>query len=88
MIGPLYFRIEPLNCPPSSAGMYLVVWPDEDGNGRWCHNAHPDRRVTDSEAGDVLVHKRRQYRMLAVQRLGDWTGPWYPSVRRCVKARA
>ena len=64
--------------------MFLVVWPEGNGDGRWCHNSHPDRTVVESQAGDVLVHKRQQYRMLAVQRLGDWSGPWYPSVRERV----
>ena len=57
--------------PQSATGTYLVVWPEADGNGRWCHHAHPDRTVLDAQAGDVLVHKREQYRMLAVQRLAD-----------------
>ena len=81
---PLYFRIEPVTGPQLSAGMFLVVWPEENGNGRWCHNAHPDRTVVDAEAGDVLIHRRRQYRMLAVQRFNDCSGPWFDSVRECV----
>jgi len=76
---PLYFQIEPLT-GPQSANMYLVVWPESGGNGRWCHHSHPDRTVLDAQSGDVLVHKRRQYRMQRVQRFGDWRGPWYPSV--------
>ena len=44
----LYFRIEPLNGPRSSAGMFLVVWSEENGNGRWCHDAQPDRTVLDA----------------------------------------
>jgi hypothetical protein len=50
--------------------MYLVVLPDQNGNGRLCHHAHPDRTMLDAEAGDVLVHKRTPYRMLAVQPFG------------------
>lgn len=83
MNDPLYFRIQPLTGPQTSAGMYLVVWPESDGNGRWCHNARPERAVVDAQAGDVLVHKRRRFRMLAVQRMGDWNGAWYGSVREC-----
>ena len=66
---PLYFRIGPLNGPQSTAGMYLVVWPEADGNGKWCHNAHPDRMVLDAQAGDVLIHKRQQYRTLLIDNL-------------------
>lgn len=45
------------------------------------------RRLIGSEAGDVLIHKRQQYRMVAVQRFGDWRGPWFDSVRECVQSR-
>ena len=83
---PLYFRIQPLTGPQSSAGMFLVVWPEPDGNGRWCHHAHPDRTVLDAQAGDVLVHKRQRFRMLAVQRFNDWGGAWFGSVRECAHA--
>jgi len=61
---PLYFCLEPLDGPQSSAGMFLVVWPE----------ANPDRTMLDVQAGDVLVHKREQYRVVAVQRFNDWTG--------------
>ena len=85
---PLYFRIEPLDSPAPVAGMFLVCWPDANGDGRYLHNAHPDRRAIDSEAGDVLFHQQRQERnrMLAVQRFNDWNGPWFASVRECVRA--
>jgi len=53
-------------------------------HGRWSHNVRPDRRVVDSQAGDVLVHKRRQYSVLTVQRFNDWMGAWNPIVRECV----
>jgi hypothetical protein len=59
---PLYFRIEPLDTPAPAAGMFLVCWPEEHGDGRYLHNAHPDRRVIDSEAGDVLVLRRQRHR--------------------------
>jgi len=88
MCEPLYFHIEPLTGPQSPGGMFVVSGPEADGCGRWCHHSHPDRTVLDAQAGDVLVHKRRQYRMQAVQRPGDWRGPWYPSVRECTDARA
>jgi hypothetical protein len=81
----LYFRIEPINSPAPSAGMFIVCWPEANGDGRSLHNAHPGRRVIDSEAGDVLVHRQRQerYRMLAVQRFSDWNRPWFASVPEC-----
>ncbi|MFO1095054.1 MAG: hypothetical protein U0992_17370 [Planctomycetaceae bacterium] len=48
-------------------------------------NSHPDRRVADSVAGDVLVFdRRRKYRMLAVQRFGDGGDPWFDSVPECL----
>ena len=81
----LYFRIEPLNRPASPRGTFIVVWPLENGDGEYLHNAHPDRSVMDSQAGDVLVHRerRQQYRMVAVQRFGDWKGTWFTSVADC-----
>ena len=84
----LYFRIEPLDGPLPGAGMFVVVWPEENGDGKYLHNAHPDRRVIDSQAGDILVHreKRQRYRMVAVQKFGDWRGPWFTSVRECLSA--
>ena len=73
---PPYFHITPVDGPVPEAGMFIVCWPEQDGDGRYLHNAHPDRRVIDSEAGDVLVHQQRQerYRMLAVQRFNNWNG--------------
>ena len=68
--------------------MFLVVRPEENGNGHWCHHAHPDRTVVEALAGDVLIHKRRQYRVLVVQRFNDWQKPWFHSVQECVTARA
>ena len=41
---------------------------------------YPYRVMESNRAGDVLVHKRQQCRMVAVQRFNDWTGPWYSSV--------
>jgi hypothetical protein len=61
----LSLRVAPLNEPPAASGMYLVVGPEPDRNGKWRHNAHPDRTALNAQAGDVLVHKRRQYRMPA-----------------------
>ena len=80
---PLYLRIDPVDGPTPEACMFIVCWSEENGDERYLHNAHPDRRVIDSEAGDVLVHRQRQegYRMLAVQLFNDWNGPWFASVR-------
>jgi hypothetical protein len=72
---PLYFRIEPIDSPAPAAGTYVVCWPQENGDGKYLHNAHPDRRVIDSQARDVLVLRRQRYRMNAVQPFGDWKGP-------------
>ena len=85
---PLYFRIEPLDSPAPAAGMFIICWPEENGDGRYLHNAHPDRRVIDSEAGDMLVHRHRQerYRVLAVQKFNDWNGRWFGSVGECLGA--
>jgi hypothetical protein len=47
----LHLRVELLNAPASPAGMYLVVNPEHDSNGRWCHHSHPDRTVLDAVAG-------------------------------------
>ena len=88
MIRSLYFRIEPVNRPHPATNMFLVVWPEVDGNGSWCHHAHPDRTVLDAQVGDVLVHKRRRYRMLAVRRFNDWSGPWFDSVPACIRQGA
>ena len=84
----LYFEIAPLDRPPSEAGMFIVCWPLENGDGRYLQNAHPDKCILDSEAGDVLVHRQRgeQYRMVAVQQFGDWKGPWFRSVREVLEA--
>jgi len=80
---PLYFHIEPLTSPPPGGNTYVVVWPDRL---KGIDNAHPDRGVLDSVAGDVLVLRQERYRMLAVQRFNDWNGPWYESVRECMAA--
>ena len=74
-MSPLDFKIEPSGGPAPAAGMFIVCWPEANGDGRYLHNAHPDRRVIDSKAGDALVHRERRerYRMLAVQRFKDWT---------------
>ena len=80
---PLYFRIERLKGETSPAGMYLVVNPDQNGNGRWCHHSHPDRTVLDAVVGDVIVHKRTPYRVLAVQPFGYKNDQWFKSVQDC-----
>jgi len=77
-----YFQIEPLDRPSSGADTFPVVRPDQDGNGRWCHHSHPDSTVLDAEAGDVLVHKRTAYRVVAVQRYRN--DQWFKSVRECL----
>ena len=80
-----YFRIEPLDGPPPAAGMFIVVWPEENGDGRYLQHAHPDRMVPNAMAGDMVVHQKRdRYRVLAVQRSNDWGEPWFTSVRECV----
>ena len=78
---PLYLKIEPLSRPPAGANTYVVVWPDRL---QGIHNAHPDRGVLDSIAGDLLVLRQERYRMLAVQRFNDLNGPWFESVRECL----
>ena len=50
-----------------SSLLLVVVWPLEDRNGKWTHNAHPDRTVMDAKAGDVLVQNRTPYRVRAVK---------------------
>ena len=87
----LYFHVQPLSAP-DDRDVFLVVWPERDGNGRWCHHAHPDHTVMDAEFGDVLVHKRTAYRVRAVkvyrsslcrdETQHDWCG----SVRECLSA--
>ena len=80
----LYFRIEPLNRAPAPGGSFVCVWPEPNGDGKHTHNSHPDRQVIDSAAGDTLVVHGRRYRMLAVQRFGDWKGESFNSVAECV----
>ncbi len=46
---------------------YLIAWLDENGDGRWCRHAHPDKSLLDVEPGDVIVHKRTQYTVLRVR---------------------
>lgn len=82
----LYFHVEPLDSPPGAAGTYLVVWPEEGGDGRYCHNAHPDRTVATAMAGDVLVHRSGRYRVIGVQRLGDWDAEWVKRATDCMAA--
>ena len=67
----LYFRIEPVDGPAPAAGMFIVCWPGQDGDGRYLHNAHPDRRVLDSVAGDACAAATElpDARGAAVQRL-------------------
>jgi hypothetical protein len=71
----LYFQIEPLDRPPAGAETFYVYWPDRETTSK-LHNSHPDKRVVDSEAGDVLVRQQR-YRVVGVQPFGDWRGPWF-----------
>jgi len=81
----LYLKLEPLDRPPAGAGTFCVYWPDREAAGK-LHNSHPDKRVLDSEAGDVLILRQQRYRMVAVQPFGDWRGPWFKSVRACLGA--
>jgi hypothetical protein len=81
----LYLEIEPLDRPPAGAGTFVVYWPDKEATSK-LHNSHPDKRVVDSEAGDVLILLRQRYRMVGVQPFGDWRGPWFTSVRECLGA--
>jgi hypothetical protein len=69
----LYFQIEPLDRPPAAAGTFVVYWPDREGSR--LHNAHPDKPVLESEAGDVRVLHRQCDRRVAVQPFSDWRGP-------------
>lgn len=81
---PLYFKIEPIDRPPAKGNTYVVVQPEH--HERDVHNAHPDRQVADSVAGDVLViDRRRKYRMVAVQRFGEWNGEWFDNVPVCLE---
>lgn len=65
---PLYFQIDRLRGPTSPAGLFLNVWPLDSGNGKWAQHAHPDRGVIDAVAGDILVPKRVQYRVVGCDR--------------------
>ena len=44
MKSPLGLRIEALDGPAPAAGMFIVCWPEQNGDERYKHNAHPDRR--------------------------------------------
>ena len=81
----LFFKLEPLDRPPAGAGTFIVVRPEENGDGRYCHNSHLGRRVIEAEVGDVLIHNLHQYRVVAVRRFGDWSGPWFNSVAECLE---
>ncbi|REJ93205.1 MAG: hypothetical protein DWQ34_11165 [Planctomycetota bacterium] len=89
-INALYFDVEPVKSPRSESGTFLVVWPLDSGDGKWTHNAHPDRTVMDAHAGDVLVNKRTPYRVRAVKVYrsslcrDETSHPWCQSVRECI----
>lgn len=81
----LYFQIEPLDRPPPGGGTYLVVDLENGGNGQYAHHAHPDRTLRDAVAGDVIVHNRDRYRLLAVQRFrSECKDPWFETVTACL----
>jgi len=64
----LDLKLEPLDHPSPGGGTYLVVDLENGGNGHYAHHAHPDRMLRDAVAGDVIVHNRDRYRLMAVQR--------------------
>jgi hypothetical protein len=63
----LEFQIEPMNAPAPAGGMFLIDWPRKYGESQWAHNAHPDRTVMQTRAGDVLVKGRERWRVRAVK---------------------
>ena len=42
--------------------------------------------MLDAVAGDVIVHKRTPYRVVAVQPFGYKNDQWFKSVRECLEA--
>ena len=85
----LQFHVERVDAPTDDT-VFLIVWPEESGNGRYCHHSHPDKTVMDAKAGDVLVHKKRvRYRIKAVKVfrsslcLDDTAHEWCGAVGAC-----
>ena len=39
-----YFDLQPLKALRNQSGAFLVVWPLENGDGKWTQHAHPDKR--------------------------------------------
>ena len=88
----LNFRVEPLRGPPSPpGGMFQIVWPEPNGEGRRVHNAHPDCTVMQTRAGDVLVSGRDRWRVRSVQIyrafpvMDERTSPWCRSVEDAIR---
>lgn len=63
----LNFWIEPLQRPAPDGGTFLIVWPEPNGEGRGTHNAHPDRTVMQTRAGEILVNRGERFRVRAVK---------------------
>ena len=51
----------------TSSATFLIAWLDDDGNSLTCHHAQPNKTLLDAEVGHVIVHKRRQYRVVRVK---------------------
>jgi len=81
-----------------SAAWYRPISPPLRDGGHLangvCSAWHVRSLLLDGELTAVGFHepgvdggsKWQQYRMHAVQRFNDWTGPWYRSVWGCVSA--
>ena len=62
----LQFQVDPAGKRPTG-DVYLIVWPLENGEGQYTHNAHPRRTVMQARAGDILVKGRERWRVRAVR---------------------
>jgi hypothetical protein len=43
--------------------------------------------MRDAQAGDVLIHQRQKYRVVAVQPFGYRNDRWFMSVAECLQNR-
>ncbi len=87
----LQFEVE----PSAPGGTYLIVWPDQTGNGQYTQPAHPDKTMLDVQAGDIVVHQRktqfrvkrlRPYRTSECKSQDDY--PWITSARDYLRQRS